>query len=165
VKNPVGVKIGPNATKADIMGICDALNPNNISGRLNLIVRMGADKIKQNFPKLLESINQEGREIVWSCDPMHGNTIKANNGYKTRVFDSVLSEVKSFFEIHKACGSYAGGVHLEMTGADVTECVGGSQAITEEGLVCNYNTQCDPRLNATQAIEMAFLIAEMIKNR
>ena len=165
VKNPVGVKIGPNATKADIMGICDALNPNNISGRLNLIVRMGADKIRENFPKLLESINKEGREIVWSCDPMHGNTIKANNGYKTRVFDSVLSEVKSFFEIHKACGSYAGGVHLEMTGADVTECVGGSQAITEEGLVCNYNTQCDPRLNATQAIEMAFLIADMFKNR
>lgn len=165
VKNPLGVKIGPNATKEDIMGICDKLNPQNQSGRLNLIVRMGAETIKKNFPALLESVNKEGREILWSCDPMHGNTIKANNGYKTRVFDSVLSEVKSFFEIHKSCGSYAGGVHLEMTGADVTECVGGSQAITEEGLVCNYNTQCDPRLNATQAIEMAFLIADMIKNR
>lgn len=165
VKNPVGVKIGPNATKEEIMGICDILNPHNESGRLNLIVRMGSEKIKQNFPKLLESINIEGREILWSCDPMHGNTIKASNGYKTRLFDRVLDEVKSFFEIHKACGSYAGGVHLEMTGANVTECVGGSQAITEEGLACNYNTQCDPRLNATQAIEMAFLIADMIKNR
>lgn len=165
VKNPVGVKIGPNATKDDIMGICDKLNPLNQSGRLNLIVRMGAEKIKSNLPALLDSINPEGREILWSCDPMHGNTIKANNGYKTRVFDSVLDEVKSFFEIHKAYGSYAGGVHLEMTGADVTECIGGSQAITEEGLACNYNTQCDPRLNATQALEMAFLIADMIKNR
>ena len=165
VNNPVGVKIGPNATKEDIMGICDKLNPLNQSGRLNLIVRMGAEKIKSNLPQLLDSINPEGREILWSCDPMHGNTIKANNGYKTRVFDSVLDEVKSFFEIHKAYGSYAGGVHLEMTGADVTECIGGSQAITEEGLACNYNTQCDPRLNATQALEMAFLIADMIKNR
>ncbi|TLD88985.1 3-deoxy-7-phosphoheptulonate synthase class II [Helicobacter sp. MIT 03-1614] len=165
VNNPVGVKIGPNATKEDIMGICDKLNPLNQSGRLNLIVRMGAEKIKSNLPLLLDSINPEGREILWSCDPMHGNTIKANNGYKTRVFDSVLDEVKSFFEIHKAYGSYAGGVHLEMTGADVTECIGGSQAITEEGLACNYNTQCDPRLNATQALEMAFLIADMIKNR
>lgn len=165
VKNPIGVKIGPTATKADIMGLCDILNPHNQSGRLNLIVRMGADKIKAHFPKLLESINREGREILWSCDPMHGNTIKAHNGYKTRVFDNVLDEVKSFFEIHKAYGSYAGGVHLEMTGMNVTECVGGSQDITEEGLACNYNTQCDPRLNATQAIEMAFLIADMIKNR
>lgn len=165
VKNPIGVKIGPSVTKAEIMGLCDILNPQNQSGRLNLIVRMGAEQIKRNFPALLESINAEGRAIVWSCDPMHGNTIKANNGYKTRAFDSVLSEVKSFFEIHKACGSYAGGVHLEMTGADVTECVGGSQAITEDGLACNYNTQCDPRLNATQALEMAFLIADMIKNR
>ncbi|TLD97494.1 3-deoxy-7-phosphoheptulonate synthase class II [Helicobacter jaachi] len=165
VKNPIGVKIGPTATKADIMGLCDILNPHNQSGRLNLIVRMGADKIKAHFPKLLESINREGREILWSCDPMHGNTIKAHNGYKTRVFDNVLDEVKSFFEIHKAYGSYAGGVHLEMTGMNVTECVGGSQDITEEGLACNYNTQCDPRLNATQAMEMAFLIADMIKNR
>lgn len=163
VKNPLGVKLGPSATKDDVMGICDILNPHNQAGRLNLIVRMGADKIKDNFPKLLNSIKGEGREIVWVCDPMHGNTIKTNSGYKTRNFDCVLDEVKSFFEIHRANGSYAGGVHLEMTGADVTECTGGSQAITEEGLACNYNTQCDPRLNATQALEMAFLIADMIK--
>lgn len=165
VKNPLGVKIGPTATKTDIMGLCEKLNPQNISGRLSLIVRMGAEKIKSNFPSLLESVQKEGRNIVWVCDPMHGNTIKAANGYKTRVFDNVLAEVKSFFEIHKSVGSYAGGVHLEMTGADVTECVGGSCAITEEGLSSNYNTQCDPRLNATQAIEMAFLIADMIETR
>ncbi|PAF53529.1 3-deoxy-7-phosphoheptulonate synthase [Helicobacter sp. 13S00482-2] len=165
VKNPVGVKIGPNVTKGDIMGICNLLNPENEEGRLNLIVRMGADIIDEKFPKLLKSLKGEGREILWSSDPMHGNTIKASSGYKTRVFDSVLSEVKSFFEIHKAEGSHAGGVHLEMTGQDVTECVGGSQEITEAGLGCNYNTQCDPRLNATQAIELAFLIADILKNR
>ena len=163
VHNPLGVKVGPTATKEEILGLCDKLNPHNIPGRLNLIVRMGADTIKRNFPALLESINGEGREILWSCDPMHGNTIKAANGYKTRDFNSVLDEVKSFFAIHRANGSYAGGVHLEMTGENVTECIGGSQAITEEGLACNYHTQCDPRLNATQAIELAFLIADMIK--
>ncbi|PAF48977.1 3-deoxy-7-phosphoheptulonate synthase [Helicobacter sp. 12S02232-10] len=165
VRNPVGVKIGPKATKEDILGICEILNPHNESGRLNLIVRMGADVIREKLPKLLRQIKSEGREILWSCDPMHGNTIKASSGYKTRMFDSVLSEVKSFFEIHQAEGSYAGGVHLEMTGQDVTECVGGSQAITEAGLCCNYNTQCDPRLNATQAIELAFLIADILKAR
>ena len=164
VDNPLGVKVGPNVTKEDILGLCDILNPKNEEGRLNLIVRMGADKIKQNFSKILQSLQGEGRNIVWSCDPMHGNTIKASSGYKTRNFDSVLDEVKSFFEIHKANGSIAGGVHLEMTGMDVTECTGGSQAITEEGLKCNYNTQCDPRLNATQAIEMAFLISDMLKH-
>lgn len=163
VKNPLGVKIGPNATKDDILGICDILNPHNEYGRLNLIIRMGADTIKEKLPKLLDSLKGEGRNILWSCDPMHGNTIKAQNGYKTRNFDRVLDEVKSFFEIHKANGTIAGGVHLEMTGMNVTECTGGSQAITEEGLACNYNTQCDPRLNAMQAIEMAFLIADMIK--
>lgn len=165
IKNPVGVKIGPTATKDEIMGICEILNPSNEEGRLNLIVRMGADKIKQNFPKLLESVHKEGRHILWSCDPMHGNTIKANNGYKTRAFNDILSEVKSFFDIHKANGSVAGGIHLEMTGNDVTECVGGSQAITEANLASCYHTQCDPRLNATQAIELAFLVADMLKER
>ena len=163
VKNPLGVKIGPNATKDEILKICDKLNPENEPGRLNLIIRMGADVIKEKLPKLLDSLKNEGRNILWSCDPMHGNTIKAQSGYKTRNFDRILDEVKSFFEIHKANGTIAGGVHLEMTGMDVTECTGGSQAITEEGLACNYNTQCDPRLNAMQAIEMAFLIADMIK--
>lgn len=163
VENPIGVKIGSTATRDDILGICDILNPHNEEGRLNLIVRMGSQKIKEHYPKLLDSLKNENRAILWSCDPMHGNTIKASSGYKTRNFDCILDEVRSFFEIHKENGTIAGGVHLEMTGADVTECVGGSQAITEEGLACNYSTQCDPRLNATQAIEMAFLIADMLK--
>ncbi len=165
VGNPLGVKIGPNATKDEILGICDALNPQNESGRLNLIVRMGADKINEKFPMLLREVLKENRAILWSIDPMHGNTIKASSGYKTRAFDNILNEVKSFFEIHESEGSYAGGVHLEMTGQNVTECIGGSQGINEAGLGCNYNTQCDPRLNATQAIELAFLIADILKQR
>lgn len=165
VGNPLGVKIGPNATREDILGICDILNPHNEAGRLNLIVRMGANVILDKLPKLLESVKSEKREIVWSIDPMHGNTTKASSGYKTRSFDSILNEVKAFFEIHRSVGTYAGGVHLEMTGEDVTECVGGMQAITEENLGCNYNTQCDPRLNASQAVELSFLIADILKNR
>lgn len=165
VGNPLGVKIGPNATREDILGICDILNPHNEAGRLNLIVRMGANVILDKLPKLLESLKSEKREIVWSIDPMHGNTTKASSGYKTRSFDSILNEVKAFFEIHRSVGTYAGGVHLEMTGEDVTECVGGMQAITEENLGCNYNTQCDPRLNASQAVELSFLIADVLKNR
>ena len=165
VGNPLGVKIGPNATREDILGICDILNPHNEAGRLNLIVRMGANVIIEKLPKLLESVKNEGREIVWSIDPMHGNTTKASSGYKTRSFDNILNEVKAFFEIHRSVGTYAGGVHLEMTGEDVTECVGGMQAITEETLGCNYNTQCDPRLNANQAIELSFLIADVLKHR
>ena len=165
VGNPLGVKIGPNATREDILGICDILNPHNEAGRLNLIVRMGANVIIEKLPKLLESVKNEGREIVWSIDPMHGNTTKASSGYKTRSFDNILNEVKAFFEIHRSVGTYAGGVHLEMTGEDVTECVGGMQAITEENLGCNYNPQCDPRLNANQAIELSFLIADVLKHR
>ncbi len=165
VENPLGVKIGPHATKEDILRICEILNPKNEAGRLNFIIRMGAETIKDKLPKLLESIKGEGKEIVWSIDPMHGNTIKASSGYKTRSFNSILDEVKAFFEIHKSIGTYAGGVHLEMTGEDVTECVGGMQAITEENLGCNYNTQCDPRLNASQAVELSFLIADVLKNR
>lgn len=165
VDNPLGVKIGPNITKDEIMGICEILNPNNEAGRLNLIVRMGADKINSKLPPLLKEVLPEGRKILWSIDPMHGNTIKASSGYKTRAFDNILDEVKSFFDIHQSQNSYAGGIHLEMTGQDVTECIGGSQAITESNLGSNYNTQCDPRLNATQAIELAFLIADILKKR
>lgn len=163
VDNPLGVKIGANATKDDIMGLCDALNPHNESGRLNIIIRMGADKIKEKLPQLLKEVLPEGRKILWSIDPMHGNTIKANNGYKTRAFDKILDEVKAFFEIHKSYNSFAGGIHLEMTGQNVTECIGGGVQITESTLSSNYNTQCDPRLNATQAIELAFLLAEIFK--
>lgn len=165
VDNPLGVKISTSATKDDIMGLCDALNPHNESGRLNIIVRMGADKIKSKLPQLLKEVLPEGRKILWSIDPMHGNTIKANNGYKTRAFDKILDEVKAFFEIHKSYNSFAGGIHLEMTGQDVTECIGGGMKITESTLSSNYNTQCDPRLNATQAIELAFLLAEILKNK
>lgn len=166
VKNPLGVKIGPNATKDDILGICDVLNPNNEAGRLNLIVRMGADIIKDKLPPLLNSIKPEERAIVWSIDPMHGNTIKASTGHKTRDFERILEEVRSFFEIHKANGTYAGGVHLEMTGDDVTECIGGGICrVAEENLGVNYNTQCDPRLNVNQAIELSFLLADILKNR
>ncbi len=165
VENPLGVKISANATKAEIMGICDALNPQNEAGRLNLIVRMGADKIKERLPKILREILPEGRKILWSIDPMHGNTMKASNGYKTRAFDKILSEVRSFFDIHRAEGSYAGGIHLEMTGQDVTECIGGGIQITESALASNYSTQCDPRLNAAQAIELAFLLADVVKKQ
>lgn len=164
VDNPLGVKIGPNITKDEILKLCDVLNPNNESGRLNLIVRMGANNIKMKLPNILKDVIPEGRKILWSIDPMHGNTIKASNGYKTRVFDNILDEVKSFFEIHQSYNSYAGGIHLEMTGQNVTECIGGSQEITESNLVYKYDTRCDPRLNATQAIELAFLVADILKS-
>ena len=164
VKNPIGVKAGPTMHPDDLLRLCDALNPKNEAGRLNIIVRMGAEKIGAEFPELLRAIKREGRKVVWSIDPMHGNTVKASSNYKTRAFDSILAEVKRFFEIHKAEGTYAGGVHLEMTGKDVTECTGGAQAITEEGLGSRYETQCDPRLNADQALELAFLIADSLKD-
>lgn len=163
VDNPLGVKIGPNITKDEILKLCDILNPNNEAGRLNIIVRMGVDNIKIKLPIILKEIIPEGRKILWSIDPMHGNTIKASNGYKTRIFNDILDEVKSFFEIHKSYNSYAGGIHLEMTGQNVTECIGGSQEITESKLMYKYNTRCDPRLNATQAIELAFLLSDILK--
>ncbi|NLC27596.1 MAG: 3-deoxy-7-phosphoheptulonate synthase, partial [Campylobacteraceae bacterium] len=164
VKNPIGIKAGPTMSESDLLSLCDTLNPNNESGRLNIIVRMGADKIEEEFPRLLKAVTKEGRRVVWSIDPMHGNTIKASSSYKTRAFDNILSEVEHFFNIHKAEGTYPGGVHLEMTGKDVTECIGGAQAITEEGLSYRYETQCDPRLNAHQALELSFLIADSLKS-
>lgn len=165
VKNPVGVKIGPTSTKEDMLKIADILNPENEEGRLNFIVRMGADKIEELFPPLLQAIKKEDKNILWSIDPMHGNTIKASSNYKTREFQSILSEVKSFFAIHKAENTYAGGIHLEMTGQDVTECTGGVSAVTEESLSDRYHTHCDPRLNASQALELAFLIADLLKKQ
>ncbi|STQ86408.1 3-deoxy-7-phosphoheptulonate synthase class II [Helicobacter muridarum] len=163
VKNPIGVKIGPNASKDDILRICDILNPSNEKGRLTLIVRMGSDKIEDKFPSLLRDICNDGRNIVWSCDPMHGNTKVASSGYKTRSFTDIVNEIKSFFAIHKAQGSIASGIHLEMTGADVTECLGGVQDISESILHKSYHTQCDPRLNATQALELSFMLAEILE--
>lgn len=163
VKNPIGVKIGPSAKAEDVVALANKLNPENEAGRLNVIIRMGADKIGENLPKILRELKREGLNIVYSIDPMHGNTVKTSNNYKTREFDKIISEVRSFFEIHKAEGTRAGGVHLEMTGQDVTECMGGALNITESSLEQRYETQCDPRLNADQALELAFLMADLVK--
>jgi 3-deoxy-7-phosphoheptulonate synthase len=163
VDNPIGMKCGPTTDPDDLLRLIDRLNPENDPGRLTLIARMGADKVEEHLPALVRAVEREGRQVVWSCDPMHGNTIKSGNGYKTRPFDRVLAEVKSFFAVHRAEGSYAGGVHFEMTGQDVTECIGGAQAISEESLGDRYHTHCDPRLNASQSLELAFLISEALK--
>ena len=163
VKNPIGVKIGPSAKAEDVVALANKLNPENEAGRLNVIIRMGADKIGENLPKILRELKREGLNIVYSIDPMPGNTVKTSNNYKTREFDKIISEVRSFFEIHKAEGTRAGGVHLEMTGQDVTECTGGALNITESSLEQRYETQCDPRLNADQALELAFLMADLVK--
>ena len=162
IQNPIGVKAGPSMDPEDLVRLCDILNPENEAGRLNIIVRMGADKVAEGMPKLIRAIEREGKKVVWSCDPMHGNTI-TSNGYKTRPVDAVLKEMKQFFQVHKAEGTYAGGVHLEMTGKNVTECLGGSFEITEENLKSRYHTHCDPRLNADQSLELAFLIADTLK--
>ena len=163
VKNPIGVKAGPTMDPEDLIKLCQTLNPENEAGRLNVIVRMGADKVGEGMPKLVRAIEKEGMNVVWSCDPMHGNTIKSSNNYKTRPVDSILTEMKQFFQVHKSEGTVAGGVHLEMTGKNVTECIGGSFVVTEEDLSSRYHTHCDPRLNADQSLELAFLIADTLK--
>ncbi len=165
IENPIGVKIGPTSNAEDMLKMCDILNPQNEAGRLNFIVRMGSDKIEKIFPPLLRAVKKEGKNVLWSIDPMHGNTIKASSNYKTREFESILSEVKSFFDIHKAEGTCAGGIHLEMTGQDVTECTGGVSAVTQSDLSERYHTHCDPRLNASQALELSFLVSEFLKQR
>ncbi len=162
VENPIGIKAGPTMSEDDLLKLCDAINPNNEEGKLNFIVRMGENKVKDDFPRLLRAIEKEGKNVLWSCDPMHGNTIKASSNYKTREFNSILGEVKNFFEIHKSEGTVAGGIHLEMTGKDVTECTGGAQEITEDGLSSRYHTHCDPRLNASQSLELSFLLADSL---
>lgn len=162
VKNPLGVKIGPSASADDIIALANVLNPNNEEGRLNIIIRMGADKIINNLPKIFSKLKSEGLNLVYSIDPMHGNTVKAGN-FKTREFDKIMQEVRSFFEIAISEGVYPGGVHLEMTGKDVTECTGGASNVTAQSLEDRYETQCDPRLNVDQALELAFLIADLVK--
>ncbi|EAL8081232.1 3-deoxy-7-phosphoheptulonate synthase class II [Campylobacter jejuni] len=162
VKNPLGVKIGPSASADDIIALANVLNPNNEEGRLNIIIRMGADKIINNLPKIFSKLKSEGLNLVYSIDPMHENTVKAGN-FKTREFDKIMQEVRSFFEIAISEGVYPGGVHLEMTGKDVTECTGGASNVTAQSLEDRYETQCDPRLNADQALELAFLIADLVK--
>ena len=163
VGNPIGVKAGPTLPADDLLRLCDILNPDNEAGRLTVIARMGAEGIGHGLPPLVRAVQREGRNVVWSCDPMHGNTIKSGSGYKTRPFDRILSEVHGFFEVHKAEGSYAGGVHIEMTGQNVTECIGGMQSITDAVLGDRYHTHCDPRLNASQSLELAFQLATMLR--
>ena len=163
IENPVAFKAGPTLAADDMLRLMDALDPGNEPGRLTVIVRMGADKVERGLPPLLRAAKREGRRAVWVCDPMHGNTVKSANGYKTRHVDRILTEVGGFFAVHRAEGTHAGGVHFEMTGQDVTECVGGAQAITEANLKDRYHTHCDPRLNAKQALELAFVIAEALK--
>ncbi|MGB0214906.1 MAG: class II 3-deoxy-7-phosphoheptulonate synthase [Alteromonas oceani] len=165
INNPVGVKVGPTMEEDELIRLIDALNPKNDPGRLTLITRMGADKLEANLPRLLRRVKAEGRNVVWSSDPMHGNTFSASSGYKTRNFDAILSEIKQFFQAHEAEGTYAGGIHLEMTGQHVTECTGGAYQISDEDLKEAYKTQCDPRLNADQVLEMAFLVADHLRSK
>lgn len=163
IKNPIGVKAGPTMDPDELIRLIDAVNPENEAGRLNVIVRMGADKVGDHLPALIRAVEREGKKILWSCDPMHGNTIKSSTGYKTRPVNAVLAEMKNFFEVHHAEGTYGGGVHLEMTGKNVTECTGGAFNISDEDLKSRYHTHCDPRLNADQALELAFMIADSLK--
>ena len=163
VKNPIGVKCGPSLDADELLKLIDLLSPQNEPGRLTLICRFGADKVGDHLPAMIRAVEREGRSVVWACDPMHGNTIKAGSGYKTRPFDLILKEVERFFDVHRAEGTHAGGVHVEMTGNNVTECVGGAKAVTETDLSDRYHTHCDPRLNADQSIELAFIIAERLR--
>jgi 3-deoxy-7-phosphoheptulonate synthase len=165
IKNPIGMKVGATLEPDDLLRLIDVLNPSNTPGRLTLIGRFGHDKIGQKLPALMRAVKRAGRSVVWSTDPMHGNTLKAGNGYKTRPFDRILSEVRTFIEVAGAEGVHPGGVHLEMTGQDVTECTGGARAVTEGDLADRYHTHCDPRLNADQALELAFLVAEKLRSQ
>lgn len=163
IHNPIGVKIGPTTTPDDVIRLLDALNPNNEPGRMTFITRMGAHNLGKALPALVRRVQAEGRDVVWSSDPMHGNTVKAENGLKTRNFDAIHQELRQFFAVHQAEGTHPGGVHLEMTGEDVTECTGGAYQISEQDLTQRYRTQCDPRLNADQVLELAFLVADSLR--
>ena len=164
IHNPIGVKLGPKTTPEDISAIIKKLNPSNEAGRLTFITRMGAGLIREKLPALVEAVKKSGSVVLWVCDPMHGNTYEAPSGYKTRKFDDVLDEVRGFFEVHKKLGTHPGGIHIELTGDDVTECVGGGEQISHEDLATRYESACDPRLNHTQSLELAFLVAEMLRD-
>lgn len=164
VNNPIGLKCGPTLDPEDLVRLIPVLDPDNDPGRLTLITRHGADAVEDHLPGLIEAVQYEGFDVVWSCDPMHGNTIISSNGYKTRPFERIVQEVESFFEIHRAHGTHPGGVHFEMTGKNVTECIGGSARVAEENLADRYHTHCDPRLNASQALELAFIIADQLQH-
>ena len=165
IRNPIGVKLGPNSRVEDVLALIDKLDPNREPGRLTFITRMGAGKIRELLPALVDGVTKSGAQILWVCDPMHGNTYEAPSGYKTRRFDDVLDEVKGFFEVHKSLGTHPGGIHIELTGDDVTECVGGGEQISHEDLATRYESACDPRLNHAQSLELAFLVAEMLRDR
>ena len=165
VKNPIGVKLGPKTTVADALALIEKLDPNREPGRLTFITRMGAGKIREILPALVDGVTKSGAKVLWVCDPMHGNTFESSTGYKTRQFEDVMDEVKGFFEVHKSLGTHPGGVHIELTGDDVTECLGGGAQISAEDLASRYETACDPRLNHTQSLELAFLVAEMLRDR
>ena len=164
IENPIGLKVGPSTNIIELLKIIDVVNPKNIPGRITLICRMGSDKISSILPNIIRQVKKSGNNIVWACDPMHGNTIKASSGYKTRPLTNIISEIEQFFKIHRSEGTYPGGVHLEMTGQDVTECIGGIKEITEDDLKSRYHTYCDPRLNASQSLELAFLLSDFLKD-
>ena len=163
IKNPIGLKCGPSLEADELLQLIDIINPENEPGRLTLISRFGAGNVEKHLPKLLRAVKREGRKVVWACDPMHGNTISSESGYKTRPFDRILSEVQEFFSVHRAEGTHPGGIHVEMTGDNVTECTGGAVAISDAELSNRYHTHCDPRLNADQSLELAFLVAELMQ--
>jgi 3-deoxy-7-phosphoheptulonate synthase len=165
IHNPIGVKVGPTADPADIVQMCELLNPNRVPGRLTLITRMGAGKIREALPPIVAAVRDSGIPVVWVCDPMHGNTREASSGHKTRLFDDVVDEVKGFFEVHHAAGTVPGGMHIELTGDDVTECVGGTGGVLESDLGDRYETACDPRLNREQSLELSFLVADMLLDK
>ncbi len=165
IRNPIGVKLGPKSTVDDALRLIDKLDPNREPGRLTFIARMGAGKIREALPALVDGVTKSGAQVLWVCDPMHGNTYEAPSGYKTRRFDDVLDEVKGFFEVHKSLGTHPGGIHIELTGDDVTECVGGGEQISHDDLATRYESACDPRLNHAQSLELAFLVAEMLRDR
>ncbi len=163
IKNPIGVKLGPTTSPDDAIALAAKLNPGNEAGRLTFITRFGAGKIRDGLPTLVEKVSAAGLNVAWVCDPMHGNTFEASSGYKTRRFDDVIEEVQGFFDVHRAVGTWPGGVHVELTGDDVTECVGGGEELDEAGLADRYESACDPRLNRVQSLELSFLVAEMLR--
>jgi 3-deoxy-7-phosphoheptulonate synthase len=165
VRNPIGVKLGPKSTVADALALIAKLNPDDEPGRITFITRMGAKTIREVLPKLVEGVTKSGAQVLWVCDPMHGNTFESKNGYKTRNFEDVLDEVRGFFEVHKKLGTHPGGIHIELTGDDVTECLGGGNEVSEKDLESRYETACDPRLNHSQSLELSFLVAEMLRDR
>jgi 3-deoxy-7-phosphoheptulonate synthase len=165
IANPIGVKIGPAMTPEELRKLCELLDPNDVPGRLVLISRLGADRVTDLLPPMIQAVQSTGRSVVWTCDPMHGNTFRAENGYKTRQLRDIVAEVNGFFAVHRDEGTHPGGVHLELTGEDVTECLGGAQEVLDTHLGTRYETACDPRLNASQSIELAFQIAELLREQ